>query len=343
MIRFFHFHIPLVRPLVLRHATLHEREGIILEIRDQHGHRGLGECSPLPGFFSESVADCIQWLSANKSRVEHGEIPDSPPSLQSAVAQARLFLSCHQEHHTPLQKLGITQNSCPVNALLTGDREQILEKSERLASNGFTAAKLKVGRGGVEEDIDLVTEVRARIPRSIALRLDANHSWSFRDAFEFSKRIDWSGIEYCEEPLSDPSKLNELKREFPSVRIALDESFVAHGEQIFSIYSDPVAVILRPQMLGGFEATREIMRRLADRGIARVISSAAESSLGMLTVLLCALSGSSPITPAGLDTLSWLADDTVEHPLLMQQGKIDWPDWWQAIRINEGVGEWHEL
>ncbi len=343
MIRLFHFRVPLVRPLVLRHATLHEREGIILELRDTVGHIGFGECSPLPGFFTESISDCIDWLSKNKKRIEQGDCDTAPPPIRSAIAQARFLISCQRDKIAPLQKLQITNSHLPVNALLTGDRKLILEKCDRLATDGFAAAKLKVGREGVSEDIELVRKVRERIPSSISLRLDANQCWSYSDAVEFSNSIDWSEIEYIEEPLAEPRQLINLKQEVPSIRIALDESYISHDEKAFSFCPDPVVVILRPQMLGGINATRATMQRLADRGVATVISSAVETSLGMLTVLLCALSGSTPIRPAGLDTLSWLKKDSVVDPLIMKQGRIEWPDWWDRIRINESVGVWREL
>jgi O-succinylbenzoate synthase len=343
MIRLFHFRVPLVRPLVLRHATLHEREGIILELRDTVGRIGFGECSPLPGFFSESISDCIDWLSKNKQKIVQGDCDTAPPSIRSAVAQARFLISCQRDKIAPLQKLQISSSNLPVNALLTGERKLILEKCDRLATDGFTAAKLKVGRGSVTEDLDLVREVRERIPSSISLRLDANQCWSYSDAVEFSNGIDWSKIEYIEEPLAEPRQLKNLKQEVSTIRIALDESYVSHGEGAFSLCPDPIAVILRPQMLGGIDVTRATMRLLSDRGVATVISSAVESSLGMLTVLLCALSGSTPIRPAGLDTLSWLKKDSVVDPLIMKQGRIEWPDWWDRIRINESVGVWREL
>lgn len=343
MIRLFYFRVPLVRPLVLRHATLHEREGIVLEMRDADGHIGYGECSPLPGFFSESISDCIAWLSSNKQHVLHGNFDLAPPSVRSAISQARLLMSCHRDKISPLQKHQCSHTTVPVNALLTGEKHTILDKCDRLESDGFTAAKLKVGRGTVQEDIALVREVKESIPSTISLRLDANQCWSYSDALEFSKNIDWSEIEYCEEPLADPMLLINLKEEVPTIRIALDESYVSHGEEAFTICPDPVAVILRPQMLGGIDVTRAMMQRLSSRGVVTIISSAMETSLGMLTVLLCALSSSTPIRPAGLDTLSWLGKDSVNVPLLFKQGEIEWPSWWNAVSINESVGVWREL
>lgn len=343
MSRVFHFRIPLRHALVLRHVTLHERAGLIVELRDSNGMIGYGECSPLPGFFRDSLTDCTEWLSNHQDELHYGEVSEAPPSVQSALDQARLWLQCKKENRSPLDAFNIKTRVLSVNALLTGSPEEVLQRAASCRSEGFTAAKLKIGRGRVSDDLNLVRMVREILPAEISLRLDANQSWSYDDGLEFSRAVEWSGIEYCEEPLADSSQLAKLITEIPAARIALDESFSTMGMDALVHFPAPTAIILRPQVLGGIAVTRKFIHCFAQRGITTVISSAIESSLGLMGVMFCALSVAEPIRPAGLDTLSWLGEDSIVPPLSISQGAMVWPASWDSFAINEQVGVWHEL
>lgn len=345
-LRSFRFRLPLTGTLQLRHSTVTAREGLLIELTDDRGFTALGECSPLPGFFQESVDDCAGWLRSQRAAIVGQSISELPmppfPSLKAGLEQAAHWLECLFAGRSPFVSSASSPVSIPVNALLTGSRETILQKAANCAAQGYRAAKLKVGARPVHEEVALVREVRTLLPDSISLRLDANQRWSFADALQFGRALDWSGIEYCEEPLAEPSRLSEYVAALPEAKIALDESFSANGPGLLDLNASPAAVILRPQLLGGLAATKGVIDLLESRRIPMVISSAFESTVGLLSLLSVAAMTPGEIRPAGLDTVSWLAADSVTPSLRIENGMIACPDWWHQLTVNESVGEWHE-
>ena len=57
--RIYKYSLPFKYPLVLKHTTLHEREGLIIILTDLNGHTGMGEISPLPGFSRETLETAL--------------------------------------------------------------------------------------------------------------------------------------------------------------------------------------------------------------------------------------------------------------------------------------------
>ncbi len=274
------FNVPFVRPLVLKGVTHTIREGVLL-LRDGQ----WAEASPLPGFSRESIDDVVAFLSGEQTV---GPLKkDIPASLDFALASLG----------TPIQ----SRLEVPFNRLLMGDREQVVSGAANCNDGTCSAVKLKVGRGELEADIELVRQVHHQLS-GVRLRLDANQAWSFDEAVEFVealKDIEW---EYIEEPLDDSSRLEELYSK-TGVRYALDESLIQNAA--IEQWPNVAALICKPTILGS-----QAIGRLAETGKPMVFSAAFETGVGISRVMQLA-SKFSPQIPAGLDTLDWLAEDVL--------------------------------
>lgn len=279
-LRAYRFRIRLRSTLKLRNDTYKYREGVLIE---RNGR--WAEASPLPGFSSESILDVIAAL--------HGDHPITP-SLNFAIDSL------------DLPEMDVIQ--VPYNQLLLGDPDQILGQLGRGESAGCQAFKVKVGRGKVGDEIDLVRKLRSKLPADARLRLDANRAWSYDDAIMFANGTSDLALEYIEEPLQDPSRLEEL-RAACRVPYALDETLLEPVD--LGVYPNASALICKPSLLGG----RDAIERLAEAGKPLVFSGAFESGVGITRIMQLALAFS-PTIPAGLDTLDWLVDDLlVESPV----------------------------
>jgi D-galactarolactone cycloisomerase len=85
----------------------------------------------------------------------------------------------------------------PVEDLAT----RFAEEARAIEAAGFTAMKMKVGRG-VRDDIRLVEAVRGAIGDDTRLMVDANHAYHTADAFAVGRALERLGIHWFEEPVA---------------------------------------------------------------------------------------------------------------------------------------------
>jgi len=88
-----------------------------------------------------------------------------------------------------------------------------VEEAKLYVSQGFKAMKMKVGLG-IKEDVANVKLIRETIGPDIQLMVDSNHAYTFREAVEFSKKIEKYDICWFEEPISPEfyEQYNELRQ-----------------------------------------------------------------------------------------------------------------------------------
>ena len=329
------YRLALTRPLVLKGKFHDYRQGLIVEVSDDEGRCGIGEVAPLPGFSRETFEEARRAVVALCNELVGRDLPESVESLgemancnQASVrygVETAILRLVAQRQGVPLCRLlsDRPHNRVPVHGLLTGDAADVLKTTEALLANGFTAFKLKVGRENVREDIDLAHRVRELIGDGAILRVDANRAWSTKEACHFADEVADMSIDYIEEPVESLALLMELLEggNFP-LPVALDESLLEILPKDIVSLGGVEAVVLKPTMLGLSHAL-EFTREAADHKIKAVISSSFESSVGLTALAHLAAAMNETVTPAGLDTLGWLADDILETPLAISNGNID--------------------
>ena len=102
------YRLGLVSPLNTAHGVLNQRNGVLFSISDGV-HRGWGEAAPMPGWSSETPADCRRVLEAAASRTAECDSVDDPgvtailaelearPHARAAVAGAVLDLTAQDQ------------------------------------------------------------------------------------------------------------------------------------------------------------------------------------------------------------------------------------------------------
>jgi D-galactarolactone cycloisomerase len=94
--------------------------------------------------------------------------------------------------------------------------EELVEEANRYSKAGFTALKLRIGRG-VEEDVEAVRAVREGLKDGVDLMADANTRYaSAKDAIKLAGRLAEFDILWLEEP-------------FPPDRLALYRALARHA------------------------------------------------------------------------------------------------------------------
>ncbi len=201
-----------------------------------------------------------------------------------------------------------------IAALLTAaDPSDLRRQAEQATREGNChAVKLKVGGRAIADDLRRVETVAALLGDRTALRLDANQAWSLPEAFAFWHGLKQRGIapEFVEEPTGDSGASKELSAR--GMPVAFDESLRRFTPQTFPHWDCATAVVLKPTILGGYDATVEWIAEADARGVSPVVSGCFESGVGHRMV---ALAAALTQAPAGLGTYRSLADDVLKTRL----------------------------
>ncbi len=190
--------------------------------------------------------------------------------------------------------------------------------------------KVKVGGPGttLAEDVARVSAVRETIGPGGRVRLDANGSWTLDEAEHAIREMEHLDLDYIEQPVVSLSDMAELRRRISrlGIHVAADESIRRFDDidAVIDAEACDVAVI-KVQPLGGLKAAQRVATRALDAGMAVVVSSALETSIGLyqgaaMVGWLEDRVGS--VLDAGLGTQSFLTTDLVTEPLVAHGGVL---------------------
>jgi len=328
----FRYSLPFSQPLTIKGATLRRREGVLLRLTGDEGSEGWGEAAPLPGFSGESLDEAAAQLRrlaepmTGRGATDDWVDPDgyfsreldrivSVPSVRFGFELAVWNLyAASSGKALPDLVTPRPRATVPLNGLLSGSSEEVLEEARRMSEAGYRSIKLKVGVRAVAEEVALVRALGEELGDGVSLRLDANRAWDYQEAAEFLRGAQGVSFEYVEEPLADPARLPELVREF-GVPVAFDESLVGIEPEELEERRYARAVVLKPTLLGGISRTLRMAERALRLGVAPVVSSAYESGVGTGALVALASGIGDHEIPAGLDTYRGLAGDVLETTL----------------------------
>ncbi|BFU60249.1 MULTISPECIES: o-succinylbenzoate synthase [Rodentibacter] len=308
----YRYTIPVDSQLILRDRFLKRREGLI--VRVNCARDGWGEIAPLPGFSEETLdqaeTQAIEWLEKWRERS-----CDAPRlSLDDTYPSVAFGISCAMNEMKGTLKEEGNYQAAP---LCYGDPDELYAELANLS--GEKVAKIKVGMYEANRD-GLIADMFLEAIPDLRLRLDANRHWTLEKALQFAakvKPVHRSRIQFLEEPCKTPA----LSREFAAqtgIAIAWDESV---REPDFQLRKEPYlsAIVIKPTLIGSIERCVALIERANDLGLAAVISSSIESSLGLTQLARIAQQYTPNVTP-GLDTL-----DLMDYQVLRSWPNSDLP------------------
>ncbi len=331
------FSIPFKQPLVFKHTTLYQREGLILILTDRHGHTGMGEISPLPGYSCETLETALlnatmildKMMNTGEFKAHcHSSSKQSwenfaPPSVAHfGVETAILALLATINSVRPgVMLFGQSSHRVPVNGLIRGSLSDWIPQAERAIQDGFKTLKIKVGRINSVLEARGIQDIRKFVGPDIKLRLDANRSWDLATAIDFGKAVEPEHIEYIEEPLREAA---ELPRFFDAcgVPFAFDETLhqIMDPTISFESYTGLRALVLKPTLIACTARFIALVNQAKENGVLPVLSSSYESDIGLKALAQLASSVSGEDIAAGLDTRSALMGGTTNPPVTIQDG-----------------------
>lgn len=354
-------------PMQFRSESVQRRDGLIVSIHSDNGSVGYGEIAPLPGFSKETLKEahtaaqrCVESLKMRANIDPH--VPAGlrdremfPASVRFGIECALWDLAVRTNNAIPAGFYAVhPTTTVPVNMLLTDQMEHVIVLAQAMASLGFRALKLKVGRDSMERDLNRIDQIREAIGRDVEIRLDANRAWRFDDAMRFVNKAADYAISYLEEPLDQPEFLAEFAADSP-IPIAVDETLQDAGwEKLFAWREAEVLEagseaklrenvrsqagawergkldailaarvwVVKPSLVGmPLKYTAQLLSKQRRIDADLVISSSFESGLGLIALANLAACAGQGALPAGLDTASSQLGNVL--PLPVPRGAFD--------------------
>jgi len=349
-VQWYLYRVPLRTSFNTAHGALTTREGAIVEVMTSEGINGIGEIAPLPIFRGDTLHDALLALPSLVARMRGQSLSAALTWLYDQQEQVTLPTSVVCGLECALLDAQSKLQGCSVSALLVAEhvcpREHVqvnavigastisttLRYAQEALATGFTCIKLKMGTG-LHEEIERVAALREAIGPDVRLRLDANESWSFEQAVTILEGCAPFAIEYVEQPLPayDLTGMYWL-RQVVSVPIAADEAVynLASARRILDWGAADV-LIIKPQLMGGLRAARQIIQEATTRVVPCVVTSALETGIGLTAVLHLAAAMHDITLACGLATLPLLADDLLLDDIVIHQGSL-------AVPSGPGLG-----
>lgn len=318
--------VPFRVPFETATGTWTARESLIVELRADDGARGLGE-APIDASHSTAV------LEELVRRLVEGRVEGVADGIRHAFGAGLGGALLDLAPPSDAVLAGI-RSGVDVNATIpAGIVDEAISAAKAAAEAGFRTLKLKApARERAVALVDRVLEVRAAVGPDVALRLDANGSWTLDEAVARLRPL--AGVlEYVEQPLPVADREDAARlRSAAGVPVAADEAVVSPEAALALLDAGAADVlVVKPARVGGPGAVAVIAAEAAERGVPVVISSLFETGIGLAAAIACAATlPDVPGWPAarrahGLATAGVLAHDLLSTPLIEEAGRIRAP------------------
>jgi L-Ala-D/L-Glu epimerase len=341
-IDYHHYQVPFRVPFTTSQGLQQYREGTIIRVRTDTGIIGYGESAPLPSFGTGSQ-------NTLRHVIEHlaDRLIGKPMELASimivASTNARRDAPVRFAFDTAFLDIQAEQQGCsiarlmdatavgwvPVNATISDmDSTRAASAASYAALAGYQAIKLKAGVfADPNQEVQRVAAVREAIGPDVALRLDVNGGWSVDQAVDMAKRLEPYSLDYLEQPIpaSDIVALGRLRTQI-NVPIAADEA-ATDVEAVQELIDNQAvdAIVIKPSVVGGLSASRDIIERAADAGLRVVVTTALETGIAITAALHLAATLPQPVPPCGLATGSLMETDLLVNSPEITGGMMQVP------------------
>jgi L-alanine-DL-glutamate epimerase-like enolase superfamily enzyme len=328
-------------------SNVTQREHVFVAVEGDLGTVGFGEGSPLPHFSGERA---IEMASVIRDVLAPALIGLSPFDVERGVyvldkalphnfaSKAALINAIYDLQgkliRQPASTLlgGCFHRQIPVaGAVGIDDESEVVARVSSLWDQGIRTIKFKVG-GDVNRDIRLIERLRDTFPNDLNIRADANAGFTFPEASRFLKAIEPYRLQYFEQPLPPEdwrglARLREL-----GTPIAVDESLFGLKDALGLVRAEAADVfIIKLIKLGGLHQARKVVAIAEASGIACVVVSPYETSLGVAANLHLAASSCAFPYAAELGT-------GVSAVHLLGSDKLDFRDGFTPVPTGPGLG-----
>ncbi len=269
-------------------------EGKIVRLVAEDGVDGFGYASATPhmGAIAPALAAQLEYLKASVVGRDSGDIEAILIGLDRAMRgapQAKASIDCalHEllaKHlRIPLCQLfgGKVRDRVPILRILAiKSPAEMAAQAQKLVDKGYTYLKIKV-HGDVAEDVARVAAIRKQVGDSVHLTIDANQSYTPKNAIAALTRMAAYHIDLAEQPVSaDDFEGLKLVTQAAPIPIEADEA-AGSLQEVYRLVTQRAvdAVSLKIPKLGGLRNTLAAARICEAGGVQYRLGAAVGSRL----------------------------------------------------------------
>lgn len=335
-VRLFHVPLTLLAPLRTAQGDHLTRTAVLVEITADDGTVGWGENVAPEGSFYTGESREVSVAHMRDVLVPSlvGETDDdwdddeepSMPMADHALSSALADIDARQRGIPLSAALGRRDvRLVPVGAVvgLHSTVEATVTEAVQRAAEGYPRIKLKIAPG---RDRDVVAAVRAALPATVDIHVDANGSYGPADIGHLAF-LDEFGVGLVEQPFpADDLQSHAALSRAVSTPVCLDESVGGIVDAMNAVASAACSVInVKPSRVGGFHAATAILRLCAENGIDAWVGGMLESGIGRAGCLALATHPACTMT-ADLSASSRYFVSDVTPPFELENGCLRVPD-----------------
>ncbi len=235
----YHVLVPLKKPFTTHIQHVQERESIFMEIADDEGHTGVGECVAFtsPWYTEETVQTCWEMLERwiipailNQSFSHPDELDDCLKFIKrnhmakATVNHAMWDLYAKRLNQPLWQVIGGT--SRPIKAgivVATSTEENMVEEIKEAVENGYKRVKIKISQKSNPEKFKKIIN---KYPQTLFFA-DANGAFT-EETIHLLQTFDDCGFTLIEQPFSEHQNYVSAKAQRTmKTPLALDESITS--------------------------------------------------------------------------------------------------------------------
>jgi len=279
-------------------GVLHTKDTWFIKIYQKENDElfGLGEINMFQGLSFDDTPQFHLKLKELEQNPEyfidhlHSALLDFP-AIRFGLENA--LLDFHQKRNRIIFPSNFTQGKegIPINGLIwMGDKDFMLQQIQNKLDSGFKCLKMKIGAINFDTELSILQSIRKKYNHhDLELRVDANGAFNHTEALLKLKTLSKLNLHSIEQPIRQGNweAMRNLCLNTP-LPIALDEELIGVNNQTekAALLSEiqPQYIILKPALVGGFQASDEWIRLADENNIDWWVTSALESNIGLSAI-----------------------------------------------------------
>lgn len=287
-------------PLIFKRASgtsrgvLHQKNTWFLQLfENMESERfGLGEINMFEGLSCDDRPEFYHKLAEVEQNPElflkYPLMLQNFPSIRFGLEMAILDFENQKKRILFPSEFTKGNEGIPINGLIwMGEKEFMLKQIKQKLDAGFRCLKLKIGAIDFETELDILKSIRGKFNKQdLELRVDANGAFDVDVVLHRLEALSQFKLHSIEQPIKQGQiiEMADLCSKTP-LPIALDEELIGkHDLKLKRELLDkikPQYIILKPALLGGFQASQEWITLADERKIGWWVTSALESNIGL--------------------------------------------------------------
>ena len=268
--------LPFAKPIIMSGGAVKWAHTVLLKLHTDEGITGIAECGDTSMWYMGESQDSIFYnLTSVFTPILLGE---DPSNIEVIIAKMDKAVKVNNQSKAlvdyalhdlmgkilgvPVYKLigGLSNPKIKLAYVMSsGTPEEVAAQARKLADAGYGGLKLKVGANIVEDDVEMVAEVRKAVGSRVKIMTDTNGGWDYIQALKFLQQVGKYDLYLAEQPLPwwDMDGLARLRRKV-DVPIFADESAAELNDLIKLAQRDSIdGFFLKIPKAGGIHKSRK--------------------------------------------------------------------------------------